>query len=404
MLNKPDQKLNELDRSKPVIVFGGARTWEQEWNDFEPILTESIGNDYYIAAVNNQISRIPDNVEFYFTLHPEKSDPWLKEREENGYNMNFLYIGHRRRNTDYRVDYAYPDQPDGSQGGSSGCYAPAILVKHFGFYKIILVGIPMTNLPNAFRQEKSWRHHHKYMKGWKRHFEIFKGKVKSTSGWTMDVLGYPKLEWIKGEIEDMEEEYNFESLGEVLEQSQQKILSSLGKDELDNLFEVPEIEKSFEEFVLHSLRDDNVVTTLLKKEYSGKFIYALNDGTVVAHWDDRPTKKEIREILESQNEEKSVEEQQENKEETKQESNITENQESEKNVQNEEVMPRVEKFMKDRGYRMLRQGHAPRNVITAFLREYNKKSTYKDVVQAFGSDEFPKATYEQILSVALELD
>lgn len=381
MLEKPNKKLIQFDRSTPVIVFGGASTWEKEWNKFAPILHNAVGNKYYIAAVNNQIERIPDHVDFYFTLHTEKSDKWIDKRRENEYNMDFIYVGHKRRdNLKNPVDFEYRDTPDGGKGGSSGCYAPAVLIRHFGFNRIVLIGIPMTNVANAFRQERAWRHHHKYLKGWRRLHDTFKGNVKSTSGWTRERLGYPTEQWLKGE--PMTEESSPFDHGEVLEQTQRKTIQSVGRDELDNLFEIPEILEPIEEFVLISRYSGKERVAKINSEYSNKAVYVNDGGVVLESWVDVPPKKKVREFLEGA---------------VMNQPSVVRSNES----KNERL---VREWMEDEGQKLIANGNSTRTIISKFMAYHDLNSRYKEVVSYIGVEEYKKMNLKQVLIKALELN
>lgn len=80
--------------------------------------------------------------------------------------------------------------PDGRSGSSAMTGALAAL--RLGYARIVLCGCPLTgNAPEGNPYEA-------FRLGWEdRQFELA-GKVRSMSGWTMGLLGYPDKEWIDG--------------------------------------------------------------------------------------------------------------------------------------------------------------------------------------------------------------
>ena len=139
----------------------------------------------------------------WVTLHPEFMDAYEAERKALGLHSDYEIVaplsgevgmhGTKGKIT-RRVSYRYQGM---NSSASSGGYAAKIALED-GHDKVILAGVPMRQEDNHFTRGKPWLQRDSFISGWNLSVPHFKGKVKSMSGMTREVLGYPDAEWING--------------------------------------------------------------------------------------------------------------------------------------------------------------------------------------------------------------
>lgn len=178
------------------------------WTDLERAL--ELVEDPIMLAINDSIALYPGHVHHAVTLHPEKlvgefhpshnpdSISWQDMRAENGYNTD--YVTWSRRNPEW-VDH----QLDNWGAGSSGLYAVTVAF-FLGIEKVILCGVPITPTPHyagatGFEGPTGeWDEYNIHRPGWESQKRRLRGRVKSMSGWTQQLLGEPTREWVKMEV------------------------------------------------------------------------------------------------------------------------------------------------------------------------------------------------------------
>lgn len=190
---RANNKIEKLE-DRIVVVVGGAEDYARDLEEFRSIYPYE---DYYLAAVNDQLSNLEERVEFMFTLHPEKAKRWLEGRQQG--NQDYLYIAQSGANYSHRIpDVAIPDARTG-RGGSSGGYAASVLAMA-GFSRIVLAGIPMKKTTHAFhlstQKTPEWTDADKFEKGWINNEELLRPCLRSMSGWTREKFGYPDPQWL----------------------------------------------------------------------------------------------------------------------------------------------------------------------------------------------------------------
>ena len=152
-----------------------------------------------VIAVNDAGWKYPGPIRFWVTLHPENFDAinrrsgcgeWLKKRPRDGYKI----VSHLPKPY---VDIVYSKySEDWCKGGSSGLLAVAFGLKHYNH--LILAGMPMTPTPH-FWGGKDWTERNCYWRSWEKAYPDIKGRVKSLSGATRELLGPPPETWLTDE-------------------------------------------------------------------------------------------------------------------------------------------------------------------------------------------------------------
>jgi hypothetical protein len=85
------------------------------------------------------------------------------------------------------------------RGGSSGLLGVMVALRNAD--KVVLCGIPMNPEMRHYHQRKHgkpWREGKLYLAHWQQHLPTLRGRVKSMSGNTKEMLGYPTREWVYG--------------------------------------------------------------------------------------------------------------------------------------------------------------------------------------------------------------
>lgn len=151
-------------------------------------------------AVNDAGVMYPHQIDYWLTLHLEKLGPWIQRRITNAYPDPYAIYTHRplvareRNNLFYHPDmFRHNDQEDWD--GGSGLFACKLAIE-LGIEKIILCGVPMTVEGAHFFDDTPWTDAEKYRSAWFKHVKKLNNKVKSMSGWTMELLGKPDSEWL----------------------------------------------------------------------------------------------------------------------------------------------------------------------------------------------------------------
>jgi hypothetical protein len=158
-----------------------------------------------IAVINDTVPRWPGRIDYLCTLHAEKLEGWLREREKNGHpgspevwsykaahgpKGNQIFRGVHKVATDW--------------AGSSGLFTVRCLLLE-KFERIVIAGVPMDRAAcHIVRKDKhsgkpeAWTAADGYRNAWKRRLPEIKDCVRSMSGSTKEMLGAPTAEWLAG--------------------------------------------------------------------------------------------------------------------------------------------------------------------------------------------------------------
>lgn len=138
----------------------------------------------------------------WVTLHPEYMAHYQKLRREQGLPDTYEIIAplesevgnHWQHPADRRVSYRWPKMSGAS--GSSGLYGVKCAMDD-GCTHVVLAGIPMTREARHFTRGNPWVQVDCFTEVWKLMLPKLKGRVKSFSGWTNELLGPPTREWLE---------------------------------------------------------------------------------------------------------------------------------------------------------------------------------------------------------------
>ena len=185
----------------PAVVLGSARCI---WDDLAKIDFDKVS----VIAVNDMILHYRNELHHAVSLHPEEPPLWKQLRWTNGcdsgghiYTHSHRYPSHiKHPNGEFKAEHGldFIWELEGGRGGSSGLFACMIGLA-LGYDKIILAGIPLDGNGHFFDPpEKEVRQFLGQNITWEwegANVNYFAGRVKSLSGRTMDLLGYPPEDW-----------------------------------------------------------------------------------------------------------------------------------------------------------------------------------------------------------------
>lgn len=176
-----------------ALILGGADCWLEDEKRARQLFTPDL-----IIACNHAGRDYPGQVDHWATLHLELFPGWIATRRANGLpDAKTLWV-----RSDKGPVLGFETMRAQTWGGSSGLFCVAVGT-HLGLAPMVLCGIPLRPERAHFdTPKKRWVEATQYRPGWIRHLHQMKGKVKSMSGWTGELLGQPTQEWIdsfKGE-------------------------------------------------------------------------------------------------------------------------------------------------------------------------------------------------------------
>lgn len=191
-----------------ALVVGCSRG---VWDDVAK--AKSIGTYDAVYCVK-QIGIVwPERFDVWVGLHPEAMDKCEAQRAAkglpNGYEIvaplkGELGMWGEKGRIARRVSYRWNKEMTGSAG--SGLYGAKVALND-GYDRVVLAGIPMTKAdghfmkgtPNVHNQIRGdfWLGLDEFLDGFTRSIPFMRGKVRSVSGKTMEILGAPTPEWLE---------------------------------------------------------------------------------------------------------------------------------------------------------------------------------------------------------------
>jgi hypothetical protein len=165
-----------------ALVLGGARCVHEDAEAALGLFTPDA-----IAAVNDIGIEWPGRLDYWVTLHANKTRQWpgiveaLHRRIGKGRNRPQIWGYKPHSGIDRHTD---------DWTGSSGLLTVKILIEE-GFGCIVVAGVPMTQEGGHFYDTKAWLQCERYRVGWVKHHKEIAPFVRSMSGWTREQFGEP---------------------------------------------------------------------------------------------------------------------------------------------------------------------------------------------------------------------
>lgn len=176
----------------PALVIGGA---DSVWDDVESAL--SIGEFFAVIACNDIGAAWPGELDAWVTLHPENMQGWIERRSARGYPPAKMIVYHEDKDGSPKPDLVTPYNWHRShKSASSGVFAAKVAIE-LGHDRNVLCGVPLTPRPH-FDTRGDWLAAMDFHDGLIAAEPYLRGKVRSMSGKTREILGAPTPEWLTG--------------------------------------------------------------------------------------------------------------------------------------------------------------------------------------------------------------
>ena len=157
----------------------------------------------YVLATGPMVVDYPGEVDCWVWFHTELFKDIAERRARNGHPpvksyWSVKYKGHVRGGHALHVNYL-----DWNGGGASGLVATLIALRELKVDRVALAGIPMTPEGGQYDSNKIWKEAKVHRQAWINILPELIGKVRSFSGWTLDLLEDkpPTAAWLRGEPE-----------------------------------------------------------------------------------------------------------------------------------------------------------------------------------------------------------
>jgi hypothetical protein len=182
---------------KIALVLGGAAT---VWSDARAAM--EMGEFHGAVACNDASAAWPGELDAAVSLHAEKFGVWMERRARSGFAPPAQVIGHDTARTSVLrmpacvtgyTSHLFEGQ---KETGSSGLFALKVALIDLGFDRAVLCGVPMNEVSAHFFDEAPWGGALSHRRGWHEALTVIKGRARSMSGWTKDLLGPPDAAWL----------------------------------------------------------------------------------------------------------------------------------------------------------------------------------------------------------------
>jgi hypothetical protein len=171
------------------VVVGGGQFVRKEY-DQAKATCERLGIDHVAFVVNDMIPLFAGRCHAV-TLHFDKLLMWLTERRANGFPPPVEVWCQRDK-----INRPFVTRVADEFRGSSGMLALYSALA-WGCDRILLCGVPMNEALH-FKRGKPWAEVKDYQDAWRAHRDELAPRVRSYSGWTMELFGRPTDEFIRG--------------------------------------------------------------------------------------------------------------------------------------------------------------------------------------------------------------
>ena len=169
-----------------IIVIGVAPSLEDDIKKLSGIIDLDLLDK--IAIGLDCSDRVTFDIQHMATYHVEELEQFRIRRQKMGGNLDFKTHSHKQG-----ADCIWPLVARSPFSGSSAFLGVQAAIG-LGYKKVVLCGCPMQgqNLIN-----KRVTDYDKFQKGWVKFApSMFGDKVKSMSGFTRDLMGFPTKEWL----------------------------------------------------------------------------------------------------------------------------------------------------------------------------------------------------------------
>lgn len=178
-------QLGQFEVLKALVLGGAAGVWE------EAAAVRKLFKPDLIIATNHAGRDYPQRVDHWVSFHVELLPGWIAAREQAGLPPAGQYWSVERRlvaSTPLEVRRVP------NWGGSSGLLAVTVALD-LGCGRVVVCGCPLDMLAGHYDDPKPWRDAGNYRRAWRAR-QTQMAAVRSTSGWTRELLGSPTRGWL----------------------------------------------------------------------------------------------------------------------------------------------------------------------------------------------------------------
>lgn len=181
-----------MGQVKLALILGGADCLHEDRERALKLFTPDM-----VICTNETGRDHPEVFDHWVSMHPqiEKFPLWVRDRRRAGRPDARQHWIPRHRQLPRGAGFEASAVP--SWGGSSGMLACTLCVAMLEC-DAVLAGIPMQAERGHYFDKKPWADCTHYLSHWRRYLPRLEGRIKSMSGWTRELLGYPDEEWIRG--------------------------------------------------------------------------------------------------------------------------------------------------------------------------------------------------------------
>jgi len=166
------------------------------WDDIAAFRAFGLEPDECVViAVNDAGIYWPGRVDHWATYHPEELPAREAMRAAHGYMGGYIRWTHTFPHG-LKKRELYCDRLLDGWGGSSGLFGIGVAFE-LKIPRIVCCGIPMDS-GGWFNRDGTWGVFERYRRKWPARMDKMRGRVKSFSGWTAEMLGVPTKEWLNG--------------------------------------------------------------------------------------------------------------------------------------------------------------------------------------------------------------
>ncbi len=154
-----------------VCIVGDGPTRESDILAFQDMDVA-----HQVCCINRAGLHYPTTFPLWYSYHAKDLAKWAQRRPGSRLLSCNCYTG---------IEYI-PLQAKHTKGGSA-MQALRICLDHLGFSRVVLAGVPLSG---PYRTV--------FGSAWEYYASLFADRVRSLSGFTMELFGTPEKEWIDG--------------------------------------------------------------------------------------------------------------------------------------------------------------------------------------------------------------
>ena len=167
-----------------AAVLGGARGVWAELSQLEAMLGR---RPDLIVATNDAGVVYPGQLDAWATLHHERFAEWQRRRVGNQNYRAFIHAPF----TGLACEVVRE-----RWSGSSGLYAAQVALQELGASGVVLCGVPLSPEAAHFFNSAPWSDADVFRQGFEAALPVIRDSIRSMSGWTRDLLGFPDPQWL----------------------------------------------------------------------------------------------------------------------------------------------------------------------------------------------------------------